>query len=86
MATSKNREITANISNVFGVKLVSQIMSFKVDLASVIGEGVIEGYISKPEWGLGRSTSDRQYFYVNGRPCMLPKVSKRRYCTNQMLN
>lgn len=75
MSTSKNKEISANITNIFGSKLVSQIMPFRVDLAPIVGEGSVEGYISKPEWGVGRSSSDRQYFYINGRPCILPKAS-----------
>lgn len=36
----------------------------------------IEGYISKPIFGHGRTTSDRQLFYVNNRPCNLPQVAK----------
>lgn len=36
----------------------------------------IEGYISNCEHGEGRSSSDRQFFYINGRPCDLQKVSK----------
>ncbi|KAI9146517.1 hypothetical protein BKA69DRAFT_1130667 [Paraphysoderma sedebokerense] len=37
---------------------------------------VIVGMISKPDWNHGRSSSDRQFFFVNGRPCDLPKVAK----------
>ena len=29
----------------------------------------LEGFVSKCEHGLGRSSKDRQYFYVNDRPC-----------------
>ncbi|KAI9485895.1 MAG: hypothetical protein EXX96DRAFT_471853 [Benjaminiella poitrasii] len=90
MSTTKNKDVSANISNIFGAKLVSQIIPFKVDLESVLGkEGSLEGYISKPEWGLGRGSSDRQYFYVNGRPCILSKMAKtlneiyRIYISNQ---
>nr|CAG8500795.1 543_t:CDS:10 [Entrophospora candida] len=36
----------------------------------------IFGYISKPIKGCGRGSNDRQYFYINGRPCNLPKISK----------
>ena len=75
MSTSRNKEISDNISNIFGAKLVSQIMPFDIDLSLVINEGSrIKGYISKPEWGVGRSSTDRQYFFVNGRPCTLSKV------------
>ena len=76
MSTSGNKELLANISNVFGAKLSTQILPFKVDLEPILGSGSIEGYISKPEWGLGRSTSDRQYYFINGRPCVLPKIAK----------
>ncbi|OZJ03360.1 hypothetical protein BZG36_02984 [Bifiguratus adelaidae] len=34
----------------------------------------VVGFMSKPIWGNGRSTADRQYVYVNGRPCNLPKI------------
>jgi len=75
MSTSKNKKMSDNITNIFGSKLTSQIIPFNVDLGSAPEGGSVEGFISKPEWGSGRSTSDRQYFYVNGRPCVLPKVS-----------
>lgn len=74
MSTSGNKELVTNIANVFGAKLASQVIPFKVDLSSVVGNGSVEGFISKPEWGIGRSSTDRQYYYVNGRPCTLPKV------------
>ncbi|KAG0057112.1 Mismatch repair endonuclease pms2 [Gryganskiella cystojenkinii] len=34
------------------------------------------GYISSPSFGKGRSSADRQYIYINGRPCTLPKVAR----------
>ena len=36
----------------------------------------ISGYISKPDHGMGRSSADRQFLYVNKRPCDLSKVSR----------
>ncbi|KAJ1816436.1 ATP-binding mismatch repair protein [Coemansia sp. RSA 2599] len=36
----------------------------------------IEGNISKPIPEAGRSGSDKQYFFVNGRPCDFPKAKK----------
>ena len=36
----------------------------------------ISGYISKPDHGMGRSSNDRQFFYINKRPCDLSKVSR----------
>ena len=35
----------------------------------------VSGLLSSAQWGQGRSSPDRQYFYVNGRPCDLPKVT-----------
>ncbi|KAF2750215.1 DNA mismatch repair protein MutL [Sporormia fimetaria CBS 119925] len=36
----------------------------------------VVGYISRPVVGEGRQTPDRQMFFVNTRPCLLPQVSK----------
>jgi DNA mismatch repair protein PMS2 len=36
----------------------------------------VEGHISRPVLGEGRSAPDRQMFYVNSRPCSLPQVAK----------
>lgn len=77
MSTNKNRDMRDNMSNIFGSKIVSQITPFEISLENLLGQGSVEGFMSRPEWGLGRSSSDRQYFYVNGRPCILPKVKKK---------
>lgn len=34
----------------------------------------IAGYVSKPDHGMGRSSADRQFLYINKRPCELAKV------------
>ncbi|XP_022251208.1 mismatch repair endonuclease PMS2-like [Limulus polyphemus] len=36
----------------------------------------LEGYVSSCQHGLGRSSPDRQFLFVNGRPCDLPKVTR----------
>ncbi|XP_030368943.1 mismatch repair endonuclease PMS2 [Scaptodrosophila lebanonensis] len=36
----------------------------------------LEGYISSCRHGAGRSSKDRQFYYVNSRPCDLKNVSK----------
>ena len=36
----------------------------------------LTGFISTCEHGKGRSSPDRQFFYINNRPCDMPKVSK----------
>lgn len=35
-----------------------------------------EGFVSSCSHGQGRSCADRQYFFINGRPCDPLKVSK----------
>ncbi|CAO3688696.1 unnamed protein product [Rhizopus stolonifer] len=73
MSTAKNKNMVDNILNIYGSKIVSQIMPFQVNLED--SKGCVEGFISKPEWGVGRSSLDRQHFFVNGRPCILPKMA-----------
>lgn len=36
----------------------------------------VNGLVSKFAVGCGRTNVDRQFFYVNGRPCNMPKVQK----------
>lgn len=36
----------------------------------------IAGHVSRPVFGEGRQTPDRQMFFVNSRPCGLPQVAK----------
>ncbi|CAJ1969067.1 unnamed protein product [Sphenostylis stenocarpa] len=36
----------------------------------------VEGFLSKSGQGNGRNLGDKQYFFVNGRPVDIPKVSK----------
>ena len=35
----------------------------------------MSGFVSKFAVGSGRSSNDRQFFFVNNRPCNLPKVT-----------
>ncbi|KAI8830060.1 hypothetical protein BJ741DRAFT_620990 [Chytriomyces cf. hyalinus JEL632] len=36
----------------------------------------IKGLISRPSTGMGRNSNDRQFFYINNRPCDMPKLSR----------
>ncbi|GFZ19434.1 DNA mismatch repair protein [Actinidia rufa] len=36
----------------------------------------VDGYLSRSGYGSGRNLGDRQFFFVNGRPVDMPKVSK----------
>ncbi|PKY01616.1 putative DNA mismatch repair protein [Aspergillus campestris IBT 28561] len=36
----------------------------------------VRGHVSRPVFGEGRQTPDRQMFFVNSRPCGLPQIAK----------
>ncbi|KAJ3412800.1 Mismatch repair endonuclease pms2 [Chytridiales sp. JEL 0842] len=84
LATGGNRSMKDNFANVFGTKSLQSIMeiSFTVDVDDTSGEVPekkkieISGLISRPLPNMGRSNTDRQYLYINKRPCELPKLAK----------
>lgn len=84
---SNGKDMQQNIVNVFGTVSVNGLMPLKLSLEwtgrSVFGgedytanQVTIDGYISEPVFGKGRQSADRQLFFVNSRPCSLPKVAK----------
>lgn len=83
LSTNGNKTIRENITNVFGAKslisLESLCLKLDIDVRHIGGKRTTEsvevvGYISKSAHGEGRSSSDRQFFYINSRPCIQPKV------------
>jgi len=62
-----------NIITVFGPNTFKCLEPFSVTTSDGCQ---IEGFLSKPGPGTGRSSGDRQFFYVNGRPIDMPKVTK----------
>lgn len=85
-ATKGNPTTRENISNVFGAKtlvaLVPLDLEFtltptkKTNSATESRTVKIFGHISRPVVGEGRNAPDRQMFFVNSRPCILPQISK----------
>ncbi|KAJ6219168.1 hypothetical protein RDWZM_004980 [Blomia tropicalis] len=83
--TSNGLSIQSNIIEIFDYKQFSSLMPFvchtDINDKSIDEEDRVDfkltGYISKPDSGCGRSSSDRQYFYLNDRPCDLTTISKR---------
>ena len=91
-ATRGNKTTRENIANVFGAKTLSALipLDLKLELEPTSGtpqrwstqeDGPskdirIIGHISKPVFGEGRQTPDKQMFFVNSRPCGLPQVAK----------
>jgi DNA mismatch repair protein PMS2 len=83
LSTSGNKTIRDNITNVFGAKILTSLeplnLSLEIDVRHIGGKRTTEtvevvGYVSKSAHGEGRSSSDRQFFYVNSRPCTQTKV------------
>ncbi|KAJ2370656.1 ATP-binding mismatch repair protein [Coemansia sp. RSA 2610] len=82
LRTLPHSDRLARLLTVFGTQMRPHIVHFERDCASD-GEAdyadlnlKIEGHISKPIPEAGRSGADKQYFFVNGRPCDFPKAKK----------
>lgn len=91
-STKGNQSTRENIVNVFGAKTLSSLITLdlKLELDPTSGpsqrwstqedggkmEIRIVGHISRPAFGEGRQTPDRQMLFVNARPCGLPQVLK----------
>lgn len=87
-ATKTNLTTRENIANVYGAKTLSALVPLEMQLGfprtssqtkDTEGTGhkiLVHGHISRPVFGEGRQTPDRQMFFVNGRPCGLPQIAK----------
>lgn len=87
-STNRARNVLDNILSVFGSKVCKDLVEIKplnpekeildeYNLPAEIPINVTwECFVSSCCHKLGRSAPDRQFFYINGRPCDLPKISK----------
>ncbi|OXV08658.1 hypothetical protein Egran_03578 [Elaphomyces granulatus] len=86
-ATKANPTTKENIANIYGAKTLLALIALDLDLEfehSATGKRRdqdvtkihVSGHISRPVFGEGRQTPDRQLFFVNSRPCGLPQISK----------
>ncbi|KAL6719884.1 ATP-binding mismatch repair protein [Lecanora helva] len=87
-ATRSSLNTRDNIANVFGAKLlpglVTMDLSFEMQptrtysqLSDPKNKRVrVLGHVSRPTFGEGRQAPDRQMFFVNARPCVLPQIAK----------
>lgn len=88
--TNGNQTTKENIANVYGAKTLSALIPLDLTLefepSVTLRRGVgdqgepnkilVKGHISRPVFGEGRQTPDRQMFFVNSRPCGLPQIAK----------
>ena len=87
-STQGNTTTRENIANVYGAKTLQALaqlnleLEFQPTLTQMVREEAhvtnvkVIGHISRPVFGEGRQTPDRQMFFVNGRPCGLPQIAK----------
>ncbi|KAG5231753.1 DNA mismatch repair family protein [Salix suchowensis] len=73
LKTQGSDSLKDNIVTVFGVNTFSCLEPVDIDISESCK---VEGFLSKPGQGSGRNLGDRQYYFVNGRPVDMPKVSK----------
>ncbi|XP_015248587.1 PREDICTED: mismatch repair endonuclease PMS2 [Cyprinodon variegatus] len=90
LSTSGSQSMRDNIGAIFGPKQLQSLLPFhQVSAAENILEEYglkagdlptptfsITGFVSAGDHGVGRSVSDRQFFFINSRPCDPIKVSK----------
>ena len=72
--TQGSASLKDNIITVLGGKAAGTMQPLEADLGS--GECTVSGFVSLPTAGSGRGTSDRQFYYVNGRPVDLPRAAR----------
>lgn len=73
LKTQGSGSLKDNIITVFGSSTFSCLEPVNI----CVSDGCkVDGYISRSGNGSGRSLGDRQFFFVNGRPVDMPKVSK----------
>ncbi|KAG9267696.1 mismatch repair endonuclease PMS2 isoform X2 [Astyanax mexicanus] len=90
LCTSGSQSMRDNIGALFGPKQLQSLIPFQqISPTDNIKEDyglngadlpkdlfTISGYVSQADHGVGRSATDRQFFFINKRPCDPSKVSK----------
>ncbi|KAI7735013.1 hypothetical protein M8C21_016193 [Ambrosia artemisiifolia] len=71
--TQGSGSLKGNIITVFGMNTFTCLEPASLFISETCQ---VDGFLSKSGNGSGRSLGDRQYFFVNGRPVDMPKVSK----------
>lgn len=74
-ASSGPDYLLSNFRALFGAKAAAGMQRLELPGASET-DATLRGLVSKPILGHGRSSGDRQYFYVNGRPWDSPKLAQ----------
>ncbi|XP_071319622.1 mismatch repair endonuclease PMS2 [Trachinotus anak] len=90
LSTSGSQSMRDNIGAIFGPKQLQSLLPFQQvsPTENIIEEYglkdadlpkqlfTITGFVSRGDHGVGRSATDRQFFFINNRPCDPLKVTK----------
>lgn len=88
VGTRSSDNVLDNVNSVFGKKALDGIVKLELQTPdeatlqeynlpnNITVDFDWECYVSVCDHAIGRSSPDRQFFYVNGRPCDLTKVNK----------
>lgn len=82
LTTTGSKQLKMNLISVFGSAVMQNLEPIDISIQLPVhisdeSETIhIAGYISNSSFGQGRSSTDRMYWYVNGRPVTLPRFSK----------
>uniref|UniRef100_A0A3Q1IBE8 Mismatch repair endonuclease PMS2 n=1 Tax=Anabas testudineus TaxID=64144 RepID=A0A3Q1IBE8_ANATE len=90
LSTSGSQSMRDNIGAIFGPKQIQSLLPFQQvsPTENIIEEYglkdadlpkqlfTITGFVSRGDHGVGRSATDRQFFFINNRPCDPLKVTK----------
>ncbi|KAL6974844.1 hypothetical protein U1Q18_047053 [Sarracenia purpurea var. burkii] len=73
LKTQGSGSLKDNIITVFGMNIFSCLEPVNICISD---NCKVDGYLSKSGYGSGRNLGDRQFFFVNGRPVDMPKITK----------
>ncbi|OMJ23473.1 DNA mismatch repair protein PMS1 [Smittium culicis] len=81
LRTQKSMEMIDRIGGIFGKSIKDKLYPIDETVTSVENPEVsfkVKGFISSPMPNSGRNSSDKQYIYLNGKPCEVPKETLRK--------
>ncbi|GKE15428.1 DNA mismatch repair protein, partial [Tanacetum coccineum] len=73
LKTQGSGSLKDNIITLFGMNTFNCLEPVNLFISDTCQ---VDGFLSKSGYGSGRNIGDRQYYFVNGRPVDMPKVSK----------
>ena len=87
LQTQGSQNIRENLVNIYGVKIMSSLKPvtqatlseeylIEINHRGPVPNVKLEGFISSPVHGEGRGAPDRQFLFINSRPCDHVKITK----------